>query len=75
MGGKTLNSYTTQIVPRSRCTVAENGYISISCKDEYESSSIVIANHKKLDDLQRILDFVDKNKSRIAWAKEFRGRY
>lgn len=75
MGGRTLNSYTTPLVPRNRCVLAENGYISITCNDEYESNSVVIANHKKLDDLQRILDFVNKNKARIAWDKDFRGRW
>ena len=75
MGGKTLSSYTTQLIPRSRCTVAENGSITITCKDEWESNVITIVNHKKLDDLARIQQFVDKNKGRIAWAREFKGRY
>ena len=75
MGGKTLSSYTTQLIPRSRCTVAENGSITITCKDEWESNVITIVNHKKLDDLARIQQFVDKNKPRIAWAKDFKGRY
>ena len=75
IGGRTLDRFTTKLVPLNRCVLAENGYISISCIDEYESNSVVIANHKKLDDLQRILDFVDKNKARIAWDKDFRGRW
>ena len=74
-GGFESNVYTTQIVPKSRCQVSENGFISIACKDEYESNVVVIANHKKLDDLQRILDYVDKNKGKIAWVREFRGRW
>jgi len=75
VGGKTLKMFTTKLVPLNRCVLAENGYISITCSDDYESNSVVIANHKKLDDLQRILDFVDKNKARIAWDKDFRGRW
>lgn len=67
--------YTSPTVPRNRFQVSENGYISISCKDNWESNVVIIANHKKLDDLQRILDFVDKNKIRIAWDRDFRGRY
>lgn len=67
--------YTSQLIPRNRFTVTENGNIVITCKDEFESSVVSIANHKKLDDLQRILDFVEKNKTKIAWEREFRGRY
>ena len=67
--------YTSPIVPRCRFQVSENGYISISCKDDINNDVVIIANHKKLDDLQRILDFVDKNKARIAWDKDFRGRW
>lgn len=67
--------YTSIMVPKNRLTVAENGSISIVCKDDYENNSVVIANHKKLDDLQRIEDFVNKNKGRIAWEREFKGRY
>ena len=74
-GEKLLGAFRTKLIPQSRCTVDENGNISIVCKDEYENNSIVLANHKKLNDLQRVLDFVKKNNSRIAWAKEFRGRY
>ena len=74
-GEKLLGAFRTKLIPHSRCTVDENGNISIVCKDEYENNSIVLANHKKLNDLQRVLDFVKKNNSRIAWAKEFRGRY
>ena len=75
IGGKTLNSFTTKLVPLNRCVLAENGYISISCKDEWEDNVVIIANHKKLDDLQRIIDFVDKNKTRIAWDRDFKGKY
>jgi hypothetical protein len=55
--------------------VDENGSITITCKDEWESNVVFIVNHKKLDDLARIQQFVDKNKGRIAWAREFKGRY
>ena len=67
--------YTSSLVPRNRFQVSENGYISIACKDDVDSNVVVIANHRKLDDLQRISDFVDKNKTRIAWEREFRGRW
>ena len=67
--------YTSSLIPRNRFTVDERGYINITCKDELESNVVTIANHKKLDDLQRIIDFVDKNRTRIAWEREFRGKY
>lgn len=67
--------YTSKAMPRSRCTIAENGTITMVCKDEYSDSVVVIANHKKLDDLKRIEEFVDKNKARIAWERDFKGRY
>lgn len=68
-------SFTSLMSPRNRFTVAENGTITIVCKDDWEDNKVVIANHKKLDDLQRINEFVDKNKGRIAWEREFKGRY
>ena len=67
--------FTSLLLPRNRFTVAENGTITIVCKDEWSDNVVVIANHKKLDDLERIQQFVDKNKARIAWEKEFKGRY
>ena len=67
--------FTSLLLPRNRFTVAENGTITIVCKDEWSDNVVVIANHKKLDDLERIQQFVDKNKARIAWEKEFNGRY
>ena len=73
-GEKLLGGYITKLVPKSRCTVAENGSITITCKDEWESNVITIVNHKKLDDLERIQNYVDKHKGRIAWAREFKGR-
>lgn len=63
------------LTPRNKFTVSENGFISIVCKDEWGSNVVIIANHKKLDDLQRIEDFVSRNKARIAWERDFRGRY
>ena len=69
------NSFTSTLLPRNRFTKAENGTITIVCKDEWSDNVVVVANHKKLDDLKRIQDFVDKNKANIAWEKEFKGRY
>jgi hypothetical protein len=74
-GEKLLGGYITKLVPKSRCTVDENGSITITCKDEWEDNVVVIINHKKLDDLARLMQYVNKNKGRIAWAKEFKGRY
>ena len=67
--------FTSLLIPRNRFTMAENGTITIVCKDEWSDNVVVIANHKKLDDLERIQQFVDKNKAKIAWEREFKGRY
>ncbi len=67
--------FTSTLLPRNRFTMAENGTITIECKDDWGDNSVTIANHKKLDDLKRIEDFVNKNKARIAWEREFKGRY
>ena len=69
------NAFTSTLTPRNRFSMAENGSILIVCKDEWEDNTVLIANHKKLDDLQRIQDFVDKNRTRIAWEREFKRRY
>jgi hypothetical protein len=53
--------------------VAENGNITIVCKDDYEDNVVLLTN--KLHDLKRIKEFVDKNRGRIAWEREFKGRY
>lgn len=67
--------YTSSLIPRNRFTIDENGTITIVCNDEYESNSVKIYNHKKLDDLERINEFVNKNKASIAWEREFKRRY
>lgn len=67
--------FTSTLLPRSRFTLTEDGTITIVCKDDWCDNVVAIANHKKLDDLQRIQDFVDKNKARIAWEREFKGKY
>jgi len=68
-------AFTSTLTPRNRFSVDENGNITVVCKDDWENSVVVIANHKKLDDLQRITEFVDKNRTRIAWEREFKGKY
>lgn len=74
-GGFESNVYTSNLLPRNRFTVAENGTITIVCKDDYEDNVVVLVNHRKLDDLQRVNEFVDKHRARIAWEREFKGRY
>ena len=67
--------YTSTLIPRSRFTASADGAISIVCKDDWESNVVLLKkHHKKVDDYQRVIDYVEKNKARIAWAKEFKGR-
>lgn len=68
-------SFTSTLQPRNRFTIDENGYITITCKDEWGDNVVEIANHKKLDDLERVDEFVNKHKAEIAWEREFKGRY
>ena len=65
--------FTSTLLPRNRFTVAENGNITIVCKDDYEDNIVILTN--KFHDLKRIEEFVDKNRARIAWEREFKGRY
>lgn len=67
--------YTSTLVPRNRFTASENGSVSIICKDDWEDNVVVLKKHKKFDDYQRVLDYVDNNKTRIAWDREFKGRF
>lgn len=67
------NAFCSTLTPRNRFTVAENGNITIVCKDDYEDNIVILTN--KFHDLKRIEDFVDKNRARIAWEREFKGRY
>lgn len=67
--------FTSTLLPRNRFKIGENGTITISCKDDWGESVVTVVNHKKLDDLERIQEFVDKNKTKIAWEREFKGRY
>jgi len=84
-GENSNEAYVSPLIPRSRFTVAQDGSVSIVCKDEWESNVILLKKHTKektilgkkvmlpIDDYQRVLDYVDSNKTRIAWAKEFKG--
>ena len=67
------NAFCSSLTPRNRFTVAENGNITIVCKDDYEDNIVILTN--KFHDLKRIEEFVDKNRARIAWEREFKGRY
>jgi hypothetical protein len=66
-------AFCSTLTPRNRFTVAENGNITIVCKDDYEDNVVLLTN--KFHDLKRIEEFVDKNRGRIAWEREFKGRY
>ena len=67
--------YTSTLVPRNRFVASENGSVSIICKDDWEDNVVVIKKHKKINDYQRVLDYVGKNKTQIAWDRDSKGRY
>lgn len=64
--------FTSTITPRNKFQLADNGNIIATCKNDYSDDTIVIQNTKRYDDLQRIINYVDRNKPRIAWARDFR---
>lgn len=68
------NVYTSVLMPKNRFTKAENGQITVVCKDDWEDNVVVIDKHKKHDDFERILSFVDKNRAKIAWDKDLKRR-
>lgn len=73
-GSLPYDGFTSNLMPRNRFTIDDNGTITITCKDEWEDNEVIVANHKKLDDLKRIQDFVDKHKRVLAWERDFKGR-
>ena len=69
------NVFTSTIIPRNRFQMDANGGIVASCLNEISNDNVTIKRHRKKDDLQRIFDYVEKNKGRIAWDRDFKGRF
>lgn len=68
------NVYTSSLLPRNRFQMAENGQITVVCKDDWEDNVVVLNKTKKYDDFERVVTFVDNNRAKIAWDKELRRR-
>lgn len=69
------NVFTSTIIPRNRFQMDANGSIVATCINEYNNDTVTIKRHRKVDDLQRIFDYVEKNKGRIAWDRDFKGKF
>ena len=67
--------FTTSLVPNNRLTVNNEGNITIICKDDWEDNAVILKKHHKVDDYDRLIQFVDSNRARIAWDRDLRGRY
>ena len=68
------NVFTSTIKPTNRFQKNDAGSIIASCVNDYGDDTVVIQNTKRYDDLARITAFVDQNKARIAWSRDFRRR-
>ena len=68
------NAFISTITPHQRFSVDTEGDITISCKDDYENTTVVIGRHRRVHDFERIQEFVNHNKAKISWDRDFRGR-
>ena len=68
------NGFTSSVISHQHFAVDPDGIITISCQDEYENTTVFVKKHRKTHDLERIQEFVNHNKGRIAWDRDFRGR-
>lgn len=66
------NCFTSQITPRNKFTMSENGTITIVCKDDIMTDAVIITKHRKLDDLERVENYVEHHKPYIAWERDFK---
>jgi hypothetical protein len=68
------NGFTSNIISHQHFAVDSEGNITISCKDDYENTTVVIRRHRRVHDFERIQEFVNHNKAKISWDRDFRGR-
>lgn len=68
------NVFTSTLKPINRFHKNDAGSIIASCVNDYGDDTVVIQNTKRYDDLARITAFVDQNRTRIAWSRDFRRR-
>lgn len=70
------NAFVSLVPQRNRFQMnADTGVIVASTKNGDKDETVVIKKHRKIDDLQRIFDFVEKHKGRIAWDNDFKGKW
>lgn len=68
------NVFTSTLKPTNKFQKNDTGSIIASCVNDYGDDTVVIQNTKRWDDLARITAFVDQNKTRIAWSRDFKRR-
>ena len=64
------NTYTSWLSPRNQFKLQPTGCILAEYTDEYNQATILINSRG----FKGILDYVEANKGRIAWDREFRRR-
>lgn len=65
------NTFTSKLTPINKVTLTTDNKITIVCKDDWEDNAVVLSKYRKVEDVQRIFDFVERNKAKIAWDRDF----
>ena len=68
------DGYITTTFPRTRFKVMNEDMISMCSDDGSEKNLIVLKRTRKYDDLERITAFMEANRPRIAWSRDFKKR-
>lgn len=69
------DGYITTTLPRTRFKVMNEDMISMCSDDGSEKNLIVLKRTRKYDDLERITAFMEANRPRIAWSRDFKKRF
>ena len=69
------DGYITTTLPRTRFKVMNDDMISMCSDDGSEKNLIILKRTRKYDDLERITAFMEANRPRIAWSRDFKKRF
>ena len=69
------DGYITTTLPRTRFKVMNDDMISMCSDDGSEKNLIILKRTRKYDDLERITAFMESNRPRIAWSRDFKKRF
>lgn len=69
------DGYITTTLPRTRFKVMNDDMISMCSDDGSEKNLIILKRTRKYDDLERITAFMESNRPRLAWSRDFKKRF